>query len=979
MNTASKPQSSARSGLFEELRRRIRGELMLDATSRRLYATDASPYQKLPAGVVFPRDRDDLAAVLRFAHEHRVALIPRGAGTSLAGQCVGDGLVVELARHLRDVVQIDAGARVARVQPGVVLADLNDRLRSHGLRFAPDPSTATRCTLGGMFGNNAWGVHALRDGDTRDHIEALEAVLADGSVIRCGPLEAAPLRAKLAQQGLEGDVYRAVTLAVDSSLEAIRVGYPGMRGIPNNAGYALDLLARSRPWEPAGPHFNLAPFLCGSEGTLAVVSELSLRLSPVPGACSLVCAHFASLDEALRAVAPVLEEQPSAVELLDRHILDLTRANAEQSRNRFWIQGDPQAVLIIELEGDPETLGPRCQRVARVCRDAGLGFAFPRVSGSAVERVWDLRRAGLGLLMGMPGARRAVTGIEDTAVAVGDLPAYVRDVLELTGSLGLDCVVYGSASRGLLHLRPLLDLSEEADRKSYRRVMEGVASAVARYGGSMAAKHGDGRLRAGFIEHILGVDIGAALRDVKLAFDPHNLLNPGKIINAPSLTADLRPAGRAGEVTPVLDWSRSGGLAAAAARCNGAAACLKTAGRGTMCPSYMATREELHVTRGRANLLRQALAAADPAAALAGGELARALDLCLSCKGCKAECPANVDMARLKAEVLQQAHLHNGTPWRTRMLGRFVALSALGSRVPWLANALLASRAVRRLLRFHPERGLPQLAPERFSRWFARPRSRPHGSLGASVALLNDPFTEFYHPEVGIAAVELFESLGYDVVLAECLGAGRIELSQGLLQSAQRTAERTVGVLAQHAARGMPLVGLEPSEVLTLRDEVPDLLQHGVLARQARSVARAACTFEEFVAHEAQAGHIQGNRFQPAGAERLLLHVHCHQKALSTVEACVQALRLIPRVSLEVLPTGCCGMAGAFGYEHEHYDLSRRIGELVLLPAVRQRPANARVVATGASCRQQVLDGAGVRALHPAEVLRSAVMAGGGT
>ena len=657
------PAGSADSTAWSDLASRIDGEVLGDPLTRMLYATDASPYEKLPLGVVRPRHREDCIAIVLHAARHRIPLIPRAAGTSLAGQCVGKGLVVDVSRHMRGIVEIDVATCRARVQPGVILEDLNDALGNdalgndapgpHGLQFAPDTSTANRCMIAGMIGNNACGAYSIRHGTTRDHVIEIEAVLADGTLASFGPLDGSALEAKRRLPTLEGRIYREVFEIIDAHRELILQRYPRPEVVRRNTGYALDVLARGRPWVRDGPTFNLARLLCGSEGTLALVTEATLRLVACASGRLLLCPHFDTLMGAMRGTLVAVRHGPAAVELIDRRILEETRQHLEQRDNRFWIEGDPEAVLIVEFQGEGrEALEARALALIEDYRDEGLGYAFPIVRPPLAGRVWDLRKAGLGLLMNRPGRRKAVTVIEDTAVALADLPEYVTRIQALMEKHGTRCVYYGHASVGLLHFRPELDLKDAVDRERFRSIAREVADLVAEYGGSLSGEHGDGRLRAPFVERMLGSEVHVLLKRVKSAFDPEGIFNPQKVLGAaPPLDRDLRAAIRRDPVPAYFDWHEDGGLLGAAERCNGSGACRKRAGRGTMCPSYMATVEETHGTRGRANVFRQLLTQADGRAALSDERLRVVLDLCLLCKGCKSECPASVDMARIEVGV----------------------------------------------------------------------------------------------------------------------------------------------------------------------------------------------------------------------------------------------------------------------------------------------------------------------------------------
>lgn len=950
-----------------ELHAQIEGEVLSDKLSRMLYATDASPYQRLPLAVVRPRHEGDCTAIMRFAAANRIPLIPRAAGTSLAGQCVGDGLVVDFTRHMNRIVRFDRVCKRAWVDPGVIRDDLNDALRPHGLMFAPDPSTSNRCTVSGMMGNNAWGIHAPCYGATRDHVVSAEAVLSGGQNVRFGPVDARELGIKLKQDDLEGRIYRTVFETIDRYRETILHHFPRPDGIPRNAGYPLDVLALGQPWEKDGPAFNLAKFLCGSEGTLALVTKIEIDLVSLPARRKLLCIHFENLDEALESVSTIVPHRPSAMELLDRHILELTRHNIEQQRNRFWLEGDPAAVLLLEFEGDDNArLQDTVERMTAELGKRRLGYAYKVLDPPESERVWALRAAGLGLLMGMPSRAKAVTGIEDSAVPVAVLPAYVREIRAMMVRHGIDCVIFGPIGRGVLHLRPELDLSQEEDRLKFSRILDEVADLVIRYGGTITAKHGDGRLRAPFLTRLLGEEVFSLLREIKSAFDPLDLLNPGKLFDSPPITWDLRAGAADGEFSTYFDWSRQVGFKAATYSCNGAGVCLKSAGRGTMCPSYMATREEKDGTRGRANLFRQVM---DSPGAWSeeGGELLREiLDLCLSCKGCKSECPANVDMARMKAEFLQHHYDRTGLPWRARLIGNFDRFSEIAGAWPEPVNALLKWRWVKSLLGFHPERRLPSLAKKRLSRWVKRQEFVDSGGRRGETLLFNDPFSEFYEPHIAIAAYRVLQRLGYRVRVTPCLESGRIQISQGLLRQARKRLQKAVEWLYPHAAAGHFIIGLEPSEILTFRDEAVDLLEDETMKRKALRVAEQSLLFEEFIAREAQLP--DKALFRPL-PWKLMVHGHCHQKALVGLEPLEKALNLLPEIDIEFMASGCCGMAGAFGYEKEHYEVSLKIAELVLFPAIRQAPAGSLVVAPGTSCRQQIIDGLGIRAYHPAEVL----------
>ncbi len=938
----------------------LRGELFLDAGHRRLYATDASHYEQQPCGVARPADADDCAALVRFAAATGQALIPRGGGTGLCGQTVGSGLVVDCSRHLDRVLALDTAGRRARVEPGVIPAELNRSLRHAGLRFAPDPSTLDRCTIGGMHATNAWGSHAPRDGSTRDHVSALELLTGGGERLRLVALSAEELRQKLAREDLEGRIYRAVHTAIDRHRELLLARAPHPE-VTNNTGYALDVLARGQPWVAEGEPFNLTRLLAGAEGTLGLVTELEVKLSPLPEARGLLCLHLETLEQAFRAVPRLMALAPAALELLDRTLLALTAGQPGQHANRFWVAGDPGAVLLIEFSGEPATVAMQLAECRALAAENGC-YACVDIEPDRIDRVFALRRAALGLLMGRPGRRRTATVIEDSAVPLAALGEYIGEVRALMRRLGVECMYYGSLSRGLVHLRPWLDLDDPADLARFTALPEALSDLVLRYRGAFSTKHGDGRLRAPWLEKLYGAEIVALFREVKNAFDPHRIFNPGKILDPPPLTENLRGATTTSSLpadpAPAgFDWG-DGGWLRAVRQCNGAGACRARA--GTMCPTYMATREEAHATRGRANLLRQVVleggtADADEAA------LAQALELCLSCKACRRECPANVDMARLKAEWTYHRRLRGRPPpLQARAIAGFARLSALASRAPGLSNRLLRLAAVRRLLGVDLRRHLPRLSRHRFSRWLRR---HPVAAGGMPVILLNDPHTEYYAPHVGRAAVAVLEAAGCQVHVTPVLACARAEISQGDLAQARATLNATVDYLSNAGLPAdAPVIGLEPSELLTLRDEAPALVSAAARAAANALAARARLLDEFLGAAELPA----------AGGDtrNALIHVHCHQKALGDSDTS-RALLVRLGWRAQNIDSPCCGMAGFFGYRH--YDVSLAVGELAVLPAVRDADADTVIVASGVSCRAQIEHATGRAPLHVAEAVAMAL------
>ncbi|MFM9025642.1 MAG: FAD-binding and (Fe-S)-binding domain-containing protein [Planctomycetaceae bacterium] len=981
------PASSTIAADLATLARRLRGELLVDETARRVYATDASEYQERPLAVAFPATDRDVGEIVRFAAASGTPLIPRGAGTSLAGQVVGAGLVVDFGRHMNWILALDHDRCTVRVQPGVVRNELNRYLAPHGLFFAPETSTANWATIGGMVGNNSCGSNSIAWGTTRDHLVRARGFLADGSEADFGPLDADGFAAACAADTPAGRIHRELQamLGDPATRAVVRDAFPRPEVTRRNTGYALDALMDASCFDTASTQpFNLCRILAGSEGTLFVGVEYELALVPLPPPPALLCLHCHTVDEALRAAVVVMRLAaegvvvPTACELIDDKILRCTRDNLEQARNRSFVVGDPGAVLVIEVrEADPALAAAGLDRVEAALTSAGLGHAWPRLGGADADKVWELRRAGQGLVNNLPGPAKPREIVEDTAVAIEDLPAYIAEFDRLLAEkYGIDCVHYAHAGAGELHLRPLFDLRSPEGLRTFRAVATDVAALVKRYRGSLSGEHGDGRLRGEFIPSMVGAECYGLFERVKRAFDPRGILNPGKIVAAPPMDTSLRilPGVPEPHRDTLFRFADTGGVLRAAERCTGVGQCRKShlAG-GTMCPSYMATRDERHTTRARANVLRQALA--DPALAdpWTRPELAAVMDLCLSCKACKSECPSNVDMARLKAEWEQHRQDREGVSRRTRLVAGTAATLRRFSRVPWLWNLAVSTPPVARLLArvagFAPRRSLPRLPGTRLSTWHAR-RPRPAAPLGR-VHLFCDEFTDTLDADIGIQAVELLEALGWEVVIPRHADSGRAHLSKGLVREARALAATNVELLSGVVTADEPLVGIEPSAILSFRDEYPDLVPEP-LAAAAQALAANTLLVDEFLAREAARGRITADAFTDAPA-RILLHGHCHQKALASLEPTIAMLSLPRNYSVETIPSGCCGMAGSFGYETEHFDVSMAIGELVLFPAVRAAAPEARIAAPGTSCRHQIADGTGRRAEHPVEILHAAL------
>ncbi|WP_158542243.1 FAD-binding and (Fe-S)-binding domain-containing protein [Lujinxingia litoralis] len=975
---------------LEQLAGELEGELRLDDLHRSLYAQDASVYQSEPVGVVFPRTVEDVQAIVRTADALGLGLIPRAAGTSLAGQCVGEGLVVDVGRHMNQILELNVEEKWVRVQPGVVLDELNRYLAPHGLFFGPDTSTSNRCMIGGMIGNNSCGSHSILYGNTMAHVLELGVVFADASFERVGAWSPEGLRDRMHQSDRLGEALRVLDRVVREHGELIEERYPRRDVVRRNTGYPLDDILWRAPYTEDGEDFSLARFLCGTEGTLGLVTEARLNLVERPVEKCVVCVHFDSLEASLRATVVAVKHDPAAVELIDRRVLEQTKQNIEQSKNRFWVEGDPDAVLVVEFYREShQALEEACHRLIAEFRSLDMGYAYPVLRAPQDKAVWELRKAGLGLLMGIEGDVKPVTVVEDTAVAVDVLPDYVRDFAGIMDAYNTACVYYAHASVGELHLRPELNLKDPEDVRRFKGIAEDVADLVRRYRGAISGEHGDGRVRSPLLERFYGPEIMALHRQVKEGFDPQGIFNPRNIVDPRPIDADFRfvPGKPTPELRTYFKWEAERGLVRATELCNGAGVCRKApeAG-GTMCPSYMATRDEKDTTRGRANVFRTLLTGDEPEAAFESDALAEALDLCLSCKGCKSECPANVDMAKMKAEFLQQRYDRQGTPARALLFGHYGRLSKLGALVPWLANFMLSFALTRALFnaffKLSPQRQMPMMAARSFDA--ALRRARKDGRLSGpdaraqneTVWLYVDPFTDFSEPEVGLAAVEVLEAAGYRVERFGMRDDGRTYLSKGMVRHARELMETGLESVEAdlQAYPERRVVGLEPSALLTFRDELPDLVSERWRAL-ADNLASRALLFEEFIAAEVDAGRWPQGLFETSRPQSALLHGHCHQKAICGTTATEVALGLAG-YEVETLRTGCCGMAGSFGYEAEHYEVSMKVGELVLLPRVREMGAEQVMIAPGTSCRHQIADGAQREALHPTLALRARLKRG---
>jgi FAD/FMN-containing dehydrogenase/Fe-S oxidoreductase len=964
-----------RATVARTLRKNQSGEVRFDPTSRRLYSADASIYQIEPLGVVIPKSAADLRTIVQVAAEMEVPITARGGGTSLSGQAIGAGIIVDCSKYLHSILDIDPAARAVRVQPGVVLDALNRKLASHGMQFGPDVSTASRANLGGMVGNNSAGVRSIIYGKTSDHVRRLEVILADGSRAEFGHITSAEWNRRAEARTLEGQIYRRVQGIVEENADEIRRRFPPI--LRRVSGYNLDLLYRGFTNGTEPGRLGLNDLIVGSEGTLAIVEAMELAVVPSPRFRGLLVGHFTSLASAMDALPVCLEWGPSAVELLDHRLLEMARENLSLRETMTAVQGRPAALLMIEFSGDdPAEVAGRAERLERrLAVGPGVTAVVPALDPALRHSLWTLRESAVPLLYGMRGDRKPVAFVEDTAVAPARLAEFVERFVEVLKRHGTEGAFYGHASVGCLHIRPLLNLKDSGDIDRMRRITSDITDLVLEYGGSLSGEHGDGLARSEWNRKMFGPAVYNAFCQIKQVFDPKNLLNPGKIVHAPPMTENLRydPRHSAAQPTTLFDYSRQEDFARSIELCNGSGVCRKLAG-GTMCPSFRATRDEKDSTRGRANALRLALWGKQPLKDLRSRWVYEVLDLCLLCKGCKAECPSNVDMAKLKSEFLSFYYQGRLRPLGQGLLARIHRLSRLGAPAAPLVNWLQARRFIRWVLEktagIDRRRSLPSLHADHFRRWFggqARPRS-PDGRGGgaAKVLLLDDCFTTFYEPQIGRAAVRVLEQAGCQIELAGLTCCCRPLISKGYLRQARRLIRKQIPGLVRRLEPGVPLLGLEPSCALTLADEWPELVPGDAANRIAASVEMA----ESWIAKQALAGKGQLQFASQSG--RYVLHGHCHQKALRGIGETAAALRLIPGLELKVLDTGCCGMAGSFGFEKEHFNLSVAIANLALLPALAA-DSEATIVAPGTSCRHQIKDLAGRRSLHPLEVLNQAL------
>lgn len=971
--------------IAQEFAATLQGDFFYSTTMRTLYATDASVYKEYPLAVAYPKSRKDIQLLIEFARRQKTSLIPRTAGTSLGGQVVGNGIVVDMSKYFNRILKVNPAEQYVIVEPGVVRDELNRQMKQYGLFFGPETSTANRAMIGGMVGNNSCGTNSIVYGSTRDHVLSITAFLSDGSEVVFENIDANQFQEKTKQRSLEGHIYNFLQeeLSEPEIQQEIISQFPHPDIHRRNTGYAVDELLKQQPFAPDGKPFNMCELICGSEGTLAFITEIKLNLVPLPPKEKVVMAvHFKTLEESLRATVIAMRHAPTACELMDKIILDCTKQNIEQNKNRFFVKGDPEAILCVEFHAETkEELAAKVDALQQDFEKDMLGYHFPCLYGGDINKVWNLRKAGLGLLANIPGDAKAVAVIEDTAVTVQDLPAYIGDFTDMMNRHKQRSVYYAHAGAGELHLRPILDLKKKEDRVLFRTIATETAELVKKYNGSLSGEHGDGRVRGEFIPMMVGEKNYQLLRRLKYTFDPDGIFNPGKIVDTPPMDTSLRyeENQETRQFDTVFNFDKDEGILRAAEKCNGSGDCRKLPGSGgTMCPSYMATGNEKDTTRARANILRDFLTNSAEVNKFNHQEIYEVMDLCLSCKGCTSECPSNVDIPTLKAEFLHQYYKSNGVPLRTKAIANIGQLSKLAMLFPALSNFGLSNKftasVMKKILRIAPQRSMPLYYKQTLLDWYRKnPKAyEVNGDRKGKVYFFFDEFTNFNDVEIGMKAIRLLARLGYEVAAVNHVDSGRAHLSKGLLEPAQQLAKENVRIFKTWVNKDVPLVGLEPSAILTFRDEYPRLVDKSEV-EAAKNLGKYCFIIDEFIAQEIQKGNISASQFTKE-SKTIKLHGHCHQKALSSVDYSAWVCGLPENYNVEVIPSGCCGMAGSFGYEEEHFEVSMKVGELVLFPAVRNAAPETIIAAPGTSCRHQIKDGTHKQAKHPVEVLYEALL-----
>ncbi|MFC7357148.1 FAD-binding and (Fe-S)-binding domain-containing protein [Jejudonia soesokkakensis] len=969
--------------LLQNFKEEFKGDFHFDSLYTSMYATDASVYRKIPLAVAFPKTKEDIKHLIAFATKHNTSLIPRTAGTSLAGQCVGNGIVVDVSKYFTKILSVDTNNKTVTVQPGVIRDELNEFLKPYGIFFGPNTSTSNRCMIGGMVGNNSSGTTSIKYGVTRNKVLEMKTLLSDGSEVTFGPISKDNFLIKASQETVEGTIYKTLhdSLSSETARNEIKRQFPKPEIHRRNTGYAVDALLDMSLFSETNIPINLCSLLCGSEGTLAFTTEITLQLDELPPQHSaMVIAQYKSLEDSLHDVNNVMKHDLYTCEMMDNVILERTKENKKYEAYRFFIEGNPKAVLMLELRaGTKYDLQNQVASLQQSLLNANLSYARPILYGTEIDMALELRKAGLGLLGNMVGDDKAVACIEDTAVALEDLPAYILEFSALMKKYNQEAVYYAHAGAGELHLRPILNLKEKKDIAFFRKITTEVSQLVKKYKGSFSGEHGDGIVRAEFLESQIGTKNYQLLQKIKTAFDPNNIFNPGKIVNAYKMDESLRYDAEVviEEPKTLMNFSDSQGILRLAEKCNGSGDCRKSAeASGTMCPSYQATKNEKDTTRARANVLREVLANNEAANKFNSKDLKAVFDLCISCKACGTECPSNVDMATAKAEFLYQYHQNNKVSRADTLFGKSSYYNKKAAMFPKLANGLfsnpMTSSWIKKWSGVATNRSIPKVSTNSFSRYTKNIEKQhiKNNKVRSEVVLFVDEFSNYLESEIAIDTYELLDRIGYKITIIDSLDSARALLSKGFLQEAKVEINKNVSALKTLVSETTPLIGIEPSAILGFRDEYLRLASDEA---SARAIAKNTHLIEEFLASEIQKGNITADLF--TSEEKIIkIHSHCHQKALSNQKVTFDSLNLPLNYKPVIMTTGCCGMAGSFGYEQQHYEVSMQIGELKLFPLVRKTDKKCIIAANGTSCRHQIKDGTGREALHPVTILRQALV-----
>lgn len=947
--------------LQEKLKKHVDGDIHFDAVHKKVYSVDASIYEVEPIGIVLPKNKQALVTALQIAKEFQIPVIPRGAATGITGGCLGNGLIIDTSKYLNRILEINYENEYAVCEPGVVQDHLNEELSNRGYRLGPDTSTGNRATIGGMLANNAAGSRSLRFGTMADHTEAVELILASSEKLHFKSINEQEYQRKCQQQNTEGHIYREIDRIQNEYRQDIEAHFPK---IPRRvSGYNLDALLKPGP-------LNLSRLIAGSEGSLGIATEITVKICKKPKITGLCILLFEDMIEGMKSIETLLKHNPMAIEMIDHHIIEMAERSPSMRGKLDWLTGKPEAIFAAEFEGEnPKDLSEKLSRFANdmVMRKIGYGHTV-LIDPTKMSHLWEVRKSGLGLLLSKRDYSRAIAFLEDITVGPPQLASFMEKFQNYLRSKNKEAGVYGHVGSGCMHVRPYIDLRQSNEVKLMEQMMIDISDLLLEHGGALSGEHGDGRIRTWLNKKMFGDRVYQAFVEIKKAFDPENRMNPGKVVHGFPLLEDLRlsPTTPIHPIDTFLDFSREGGFELAVDLCNGNGMCRKS--EKVMCPSFQATGDEFHTTRARAQALRSIIHGRLPMKDLTSQGLYDVLDLCLECKGCKTECPSEVDMAKMKAEFLYHYQKAHGTSLRSRLFSSIGQIYRMGSFSPSLFNYFNESqfgKILQHQVGIASQRTLPPIAHQRFSSWFAK--SATQQKYKKKVVLFNDTFTEFNQPEIGRATLQVLNAMGFSVIVPPWKCCGRPALSKGQLKKAKNMAASVVDLLLPYAEIGIPIIGIEPSCLLTIKDDFEGLI--GSKNRQIQILANACMTLDEFLAN-----HVENNALPLELKEQkkpIKVHGHCHQKAIISMEPTLKVLRTIPGSQVSEIPSGCCGLAGSFGYEEEHYDLSMKIGELHLFPAIRKTDSDTIIVADGMSCRNQIAHGTKQHAHHLAEVIAS--------